>query len=219
MRRTSGTRSVEYYALRVGYRDELETAHARIAALEADLAAERAARPSSTSGAEALEKAPTDVLRIDPDPLPTKRSIHYYPPGTYVPMVHLLVASLRAAWRRAPKASFREADTDSVVLWALAYLKVPLNYGLWLPIYVVSVLFAVALATIITLLVTPVLAPIIAALRFSFAPDAPVGEKGWFQGDCSDEAGAVYLCALTVIFLPASLPMIAALEEIWSLDD
>ena len=92
-------------------------------------------------------------------------------------------------------------ETDRVLTLALHYVVVvPFVYGLWLPLYVLSLAILLPWTALVSLVGSVIMVPIVFASRFRFTSAPPKDETGWFHGDASAEAAGVLIgivCTLT----------------------
>jgi hypothetical protein len=208
----------------MGYRDELAAARARIAALEADLEEQRQrsiALETELENARRPPKASIALTRRDdglagPAP-PLKRvvgRIFYHPPRTYWPLVSVYRAALRAAFARTPRLD--PPTSRRVVAWAAYYaLGLPFVYGIWLPLYVASLVILLPWAAILCTVGSIPLFGVVVLSRFSFDSASPSGESGWFHGgEVSESAGAMFLWfILSLTLQPLLVPCIPLLND------
>jgi hypothetical protein len=194
------------------YRDDLAAAHARIAALEEELARSRERDGAKIAALEA-ELARLREPPRRPEPTPVKLGgIHYHPPRTYVPLLRLTIAAIPAGLRAIRSLGTLEAP-DNVLAWLALRLAIVAAWLVGLPIYYFVLLpWFVFLA----ILATPVLLPIVPLMRLKFSSERPE-DSGWFHGEYSGDtdesagiAGAVFITCMSTfgIGIPALLHLL-----------
>lgn len=177
----------------VAFRDELEAAQARIAALEEELAEARV----EIERLKLPPPAPAPLARKEPEPPRLARrlgSVHYHPPPTYVPFLHLYRSAVVSVWERRP--TIERPSSDAVWRWAFYYVGLPLTYGVRMPLYFASVAIALAAAAAVCIAATFVTLPFLALSRLSFSPARPDDGASWWTGAATPRAGAMFLWIL-----------------------
>jgi hypothetical protein len=194
----------------VAYRDELESARARITALESQLADERAERERLEKQLTAPNPAPDPPAAIVPVARRLGR-IYYHPPPCRWPLLRLHRAAIRAAIARRPRLG--SPKSDNVLLWVGWVVALPLVYFVWLPLYVLAQILLLPIATLIILAASLVLAPLHRLARLSFSPDPPDVESTFSRGAFTETHGAQFLWALLCFLPPLLVPCIGLLTS------
>jgi hypothetical protein len=180
----------------VSYRDDLDAAHARIAALEAELAATK--RKAETP------PAPRTALATVARPSPT-RGIHYHRPPSYFPMLRRFITAVPVAFARRPGLA-RSSSDNVLAYFARNYLARPLVFTLWMPIYCAALLFALPILAIIYIALSIVALPVVAVSCVSFSPEYKV--PGWLEPETDDSTGVLFWLLMgpwCFLFLPAMI--------------
>lgn len=184
----------------MSYRDELDAVREQNADLRRDLAEAHAKIRALEDRARGRDEAPRALARSPEPSLARPRRlgrVHFHRPPTWVPLLHLWLASARAAAARVPRLD--RFDSDSVIGWLVHHLLlVPSTYGLRVPLYVVSMCIAVSVALLVSLLLTPLAALAVLGLHLRFS-DEPVVHDDWLEGRPTLEQGAMYLWALECV--------------------
>jgi hypothetical protein len=187
------------------YRNDLDAAHARIAALEAELGRTR----------RGVAPAPPAPM---PMPAPVRphrpaRRVRYDAPRTYIPLLRALWTATRTVLANLPPLRFHsETPPASVLLWLAERAVTPI----WLVLYPVflAVMFAmVAYLGVVFAVVTPVVAIAIAMTRLRFT-DSPVSEEsGWEAGDPITEPDDAYMLVfgMGILIMACTLPFVLIL--------
>src|SRR5687767_4508298 len=94
----------------VSYRDDLDAAHARIAALENELAASR--RKPEPATELSTDVMPERALVTQP---PKPRRFYYHAPPTYVPLLRRFITAIPVAFNRRP--GVRRSHSNNVLAY------------------------------------------------------------------------------------------------------
>jgi hypothetical protein len=192
----------------VSYRDDLDAAHARIAALEGEIAELK--RDAAAAAITKPMPAPKP-----PKPHASRRlgRVYFHGPHTYVPLLRLYPRAAALAFRRRP--GMRPFDSDNVLAWAVVnFLLRPLVIGVWMPIYCAGLALGLPVLGALVLVLSAPMVPIVLAGHLSFNPNPP-SRSGWYHGDPDDSDAEGLLILLVfgpmfMLFLPAMFD-----DDVW----
>ena len=182
----------------VSYRDDLDAAHARIAALEAELAATKRGSPPPPR----IE--PVALQQVAPV-APSRRRVHYHAPPTYWPMLRQFFRAVPVAFDRRP--GLRKSTSDNVLAYvARNYLARPFVLGVWSPIYCLALSFALPMLCLVYIALSILLLPLVAISCVSFSPRYAAPK--WLDVKSDDPTGVLFWLLMgpwIVLFVPALL--------------
>lgn len=199
----------------MSYRDELDALRQRNDDLSRELTEARAR-------IEELEARPRGAELATParPQAPVRRlgALHFHQPKTFVPLLFLFRRAVSVALARAPWPS--PSDDDRLLAWIWHhFVSRPVAFGVRLPLYYLSLCVVLPVTLSLCLVASLPLSLYAMANRISFSAEPPEDEHGWFQGEPSDDEGAMFLwLVMSICLWPFLLTTTSLLTEMGSGD-
>lgn len=194
----------------MGFRSDLDAAHARIAALESDLAD---ANETIASLRRQLDEEREQRREADREK-PPSGPLRYDHPPTYFPLARLGWLAVQVAFRERPRHR-KGPDSNTVAVWVLYYVWSLFKYLVWLPLYMITLVgIVIPVLSAFVVAGSVLLLPIVVLSRIKIGKTKATESSSWLHGDISHAQAGVFLWVLMSCCMQPLLPLYVRLLDV-----